>query len=130
MTGRSRALIIAAVLLLAACSTAPMNEPLKPAALNSGPSSISIGGYRSRAIPQGDTSDHLLVLLASSGGGSGIADAAEREKLQHIPTGLTIPDADVDALVAAGEKQVRDSKVLADFRASLVPPATVAGNSQ
>lgn len=60
---------------------------------------------------------------------SGIADAAEREKLQHIPTGLTIPDADVDALVAAGDKQVRDSKVLADFRASLVPPAMATGNS-
>jgi NTE family protein len=50
---------------------------------------------------------------------SGITDAAARERLQHIPTGLTIPDTDVDELVAAGEGQVRESKVLAEFRDSL-----------
>jgi NTE family protein len=67
--------------------------------------------------------DHLSL--------SDIADAAEREKLQHIPTGLTIPGADVDQLVAAGEKQVRDSKVLAALRDSLAqPPAMVVGGSQ
>jgi NTE family protein len=50
---------------------------------------------------------------------SGITDAAEREKLQRIPTGLTIPDADVDQLVAAGERQVLESTVFAKFRDSL-----------
>src|SRR5262245_56059779 len=69
MTGRTLALAVGAVLLLAACSTAPMNEPLKPSALNTGPGSISTGGYRPKALPPGETSDHLLVLLASSGGG-------------------------------------------------------------
>ena len=53
---------------------------------------------------------------------SGITDAAVREKLQNIPTGLTIPDADVDQLVAAGEQQVRESKVFAEFRDSLTKP--------
>ena len=62
---------------------------------------------------------------------SAIADPAEREKLQHIPTGLTIPDADVDQLVAAGEKQVRESKALAEFRDSLAQPsATIVGSSE
>jgi len=69
LTWRISAVVIAAALLLGACSTAPMNKPLNQAALNSGPSSISVGGYRSRGLPQGDTSDQLLVLLASSGGG-------------------------------------------------------------
>jgi len=69
MTARMLALVSAAVLLLAACSTAPMNEPLKPAALNNGPGSISVGGYRPTALAHGESSDQLLVLLASSGGG-------------------------------------------------------------
>ena len=60
---------------------------------------------------------------------SDITDAAEREKLQHIPTGLTIPDADVDQLVAAGERQVRELKVFAEFRDSLTKPSAMAGGS-
>jgi NTE family protein len=67
---RISAFVAAAALLVGACSTAPMNEPLNRAALNSGSGSISIGGYRSRGLPEGETSDQLLVLLASSGGGS------------------------------------------------------------
>jgi len=63
------ALVIGAALFLEACSTAPMNKPLNQATLNNGPGDISIGGYRSKALPHGDTSDQLLVLLASSGGG-------------------------------------------------------------
>jgi NTE family protein len=70
MTGRMLTLVISAVLLLAACSTPPMNEPLKPSALNTDPgSSISVGGYRPVALPHAESSDELLVLLASSGGG-------------------------------------------------------------
>jgi len=42
---------------------------------------------------------------------------------------LTIPNADVDELVAAGEKQVRESKIFAEFRDSLdARPGTVVGN--
>ena len=69
MTRRMLAFVIGAALFLDACSTAPMNKPLNQATLNNGPGDISIGGYRSKALPDGDTSDQLLVLLASSGGG-------------------------------------------------------------
>lgn len=48
-----------------------------------------------------------------------IADPAMGERLQHIPTGLTIPDEAVDQLVAVGESLVRESPVLAAFRDSL-----------
>jgi NTE family protein len=68
-TWRMLAFVVGAALFLDACSTAPMNKPLNQATLNNGPGDISIGGYRSRALPDGDTSDQLLVLLASSGGG-------------------------------------------------------------
>jgi NTE family protein len=43
---------------------------------------------------------------------SGIDDPVMRARLEAIPTGLTIPDADVDALVAYGERIVRDHPVL------------------
>jgi hypothetical protein len=43
---------------------------------------------------------------------TGIADDAERQRLQAIPTGLTIPDADVDALVAEGAKLIQANPVL------------------
>lgn len=44
---------------------------------------------------------------------SGIGDPAVRERLQRIPTGLTISDEDIDALVAAGEAQVKASPAIA-----------------
>jgi len=69
LTWRVSAFITAAAVLLGACSTAPMNKALNQPALNDGPGDISIGGYRSKSLPDGDTSDQLLVLLASSGGG-------------------------------------------------------------
>jgi NTE family protein len=57
-----------------------------------------------------------------------LADAKEREALQTIPTGLTIPDEDVDKLINAGENAVRESKVMEDFRQGLgVPPASNIG---
>ncbi len=47
---------------------------------------------------------------------AGVADPEVRKRLQAIPTGLTIDDADVDALVAWGEKLVLDDK---DIRAAV-----------
>jgi len=44
---------------------------------------------------------------------SGIADEATRKRLQSIPTGLTIADEDVDALIAAGESQIKASAEIA-----------------
>ena len=43
-----------------------------------------------------------------------IKDEATRTRLQSIPTGLTISDADVDALVAAGEAVVKASPEVAE----------------
>lgn len=45
---------------------------------------------------------------------SGIKDEATRKRLESIPTGLTIPDTDVDALVAAGEAAIKDSPEIAE----------------
>jgi NTE family protein len=45
---------------------------------------------------------------------SEIKDEAVRKRLQSIPTGLTIADEDVDALVAAGEAQVKASPEIAN----------------
>jgi hypothetical protein len=52
-----------------------------------------------------------------------IEDAAVRKRLEAIPTGLTLADADVDALIAAGENAVRTSAQLARFREQLRRPA-------
>ena len=43
---------------------------------------------------------------------SGIQDPAVRARLQAIPTGLTIPSKDVDALLGYGETLVRDNPVI------------------
>lgn len=53
---------------------------------------------------------------------AGVADPQERERLQAIRTGLTIPDRDVDALVASGEKQVRDNPELRELLMGLDEP--------
>jgi NTE family protein len=50
---------------------------------------------------------------------AGIADPAERARLEKIPTGLTIDAADTARLVLAGEEQVKSSPELASFRDSL-----------
>ncbi|HEY4075417.1 MAG TPA: patatin-like phospholipase family protein [Rhizomicrobium sp.] len=55
---------------------------------------------------------------------AGVTDPAERERLQQIPTGLTIDPADVALLVAAGEAQVKNSPMLIKFRDSLGPVPT------
>jgi len=41
-----------------------------------------------------------------------IPDPQERQRLQAIPTGLTIPDADVDLLVSSGEHLVQQSDTI------------------
>ena len=63
---------VAVVLLaagLAACSTAPTNQPLTELAPVNKPQWIASGGYRVTVLDDGDSSEQLLVLLASSGGG-------------------------------------------------------------
>jgi NTE family protein len=55
---------------------------------------------------------------------SGIDDPAERARLEAVPTGLTIPDADADALVAYGEHIVREN---ADIRAVAAAAGPGAG---
>jgi NTE family protein len=57
-----------------------------------------------------------------------IADPTVRERLQKIPTGLTIPPEDVDTLVSVGETLVRGSPELAEFRRSLQRPGGQAAN--
>ncbi|MBR0682032.1 patatin-like phospholipase family protein [Roseomonas eburnea] len=58
----------------------------------------------------------------------GIDDPAERARLQSIPTGLTIPDADVDALVEYGERLVSqhpEIRAVAAAAGTNLPPGTV-----
>jgi NTE family protein len=61
---------------------------------------------------------------------AGIADEATRRRLQAIPTSLTIPDADVDALVHQGETMIQTNPVLQDLIADFSPAfsAEVAAN--
>ncbi|MBV1799438.1 patatin-like phospholipase family protein [Siccirubricoccus sp. G192] len=63
--------------------------------------------------PCGDVEGTVVHLALS-----GIADPADRLRLQAIPTGLTIPDADVDALVGYGERMVRDHPVIRAYVAA------------
>jgi NTE family protein len=57
--------------------------------------------------PCNDVSGTLIHLALSD-----IRDPVWRQRLSQIPTGLTIPDDDVDALVRYGEQLVRDEPVL------------------
>jgi NTE family protein len=57
--------------------------------------------------PCGDVRGGLVQISLSA-----IADPKLRARLQAIPTGLTIPDADVDALVSAGEALVQTNAQL------------------
>ncbi|MGE0724430.1 MAG: patatin-like phospholipase family protein, partial [Alphaproteobacteria bacterium] len=52
---------------------------------------------------------------------SGIEDPAMRARLEAIPTGLTIPASDVDALVAFGEQLVRGHPALRAVAAAAGP---------
>jgi NTE family protein len=48
-----------------------------------------------------------------------ITDADLRSKLEHIPTGLTLEEEQVDQLAAAGEQLVKESVILEAFRREL-----------
>jgi hypothetical protein len=55
-----------------------------------------------------------------------IPDTQERQRLQAIPTGLTIPDADVDLLVSSGESLVQKNDTIRGLISDLDgPPVTV-----
>ncbi len=62
---------------------------------------------------------------------SGIPDEATRKRLQAIPTSLTLPAADVDALVDQGETMIRTNpalvQLIADFDPSLATVTADAG---
>jgi len=60
---------------------------------------------------------------------AGIPDPQTRQRLQSIPTGLTIPDADVDALISAGESLVRQNPKIRELISDLDSP-TVAAAAQ
>lgn len=66
-----RGLPLALVLLtgLTACSAAPTNQPLTQLVPASEDDWISSGGYRQRDLAGNGSSDQVLVLMASSGGG-------------------------------------------------------------
>jgi hypothetical protein len=51
-----------------------------------------------------------------------VRDPALRDRLRRVPTGLTLPREDVDALVAAGEEVIRTNRALTEFLAE-PPPA-------
>lgn len=69
-------------------------------------------------FPCGDVEGTLVHVALS-----GIDDPAERARLEAVPTGLTIPDADVDALVAYGERIVRDNPDIRAVAAAAGPGA-------
>jgi hypothetical protein len=58
-----------------------------------------------------------------------IPDPQERQRLQAIPTGLTIPDADVDQLVSSGEHLVQQNDAIRGLISDLDGP-TVAVTAQ
>lgn len=66
--------------------------------------------------PCGDVEGHLVHIALS-----GIDDPTERARLEAIPTGLSVPDADVDALVAFGERMVRDHPTIRAVAAAAGP---------
>jgi len=48
-----------------------------------------------------------------------IPDPQERQRLQAIPTGLTIPDEDIEALVTSGEQIVEQNAEIRDLISGL-----------
>jgi NTE family protein len=52
-----------------------------------------------------------------------IPDPQERQRLQAIPTGLTIPDQDVDLLVSSGEQLVQQNSTIRALISDLDGPA-------
>ena len=71
---------------------------------------IKVRCAQARVIDGHDCNDVKGVLVRISL--AGIPDPQMRQRLQSIPTGLTIPDEDVDALVGSGEQLVQqDPKI-------------------
>jgi hypothetical protein len=68
---------------------------------------IKVRCAQARVIDGHDCDDVKVVLVRISL--SGIPDPQMRQRLQAIPTGLTIPDQDVDALVSSGEQLVQQN---------------------
>jgi NTE family protein len=52
-----------------------------------------------------------------------IPDPQERQRLQSIPTGLTIPDEDIDVLVSSGEHLVQQNDTIRGLISGLEGPA-------
>jgi len=69
---------------------------------------------RPDGLPCGDVQSYFVHLSLAD-----IPDPAERERLQKIPTGLTVDHQDLAALEAAGQEQVQKSPELATFRAGI-----------
>jgi NTE family protein len=63
---------------------------------------------------------------------AGIADEATRRRLMAVPTSLTIPDADVDALVHEGRTLIRSNPTLLELLADFAPASdtTSAANER
>ena len=55
-----------------------------------------------------------------------VADDALRQRLTSLPTSLTLPDADVDALVDAGRTLISGNPVLLKLLAGFAPAADTA----
>jgi NTE family protein len=77
-----------------------------------------------RVIEGHDCADVRAALVQISL--ASIPDPQERQRLQAIPTGLTIPDEDVDLLVSAGESLVQQNSKIRDLISDLDDRAAVA----
>lgn len=65
------AALAAVVIALTACTTVPLNEPLRPDQLQpEGAGSITEGGYRLANIPDNGTSLEVYIMVTFSGGGT------------------------------------------------------------
>jgi hypothetical protein len=83
-------------------------------------SAAVIDGY-----PRGDVEGDVVHLSLA-----GIEDAQTRERLEKIPTGLTIDDPDVDALVAAGQEQIKKSPEIMTVIKAIERSGATAGTAR
>jgi len=66
-----RGALAAATIAIAACTSVPLNEPLRPDQLGpEGSGNITEGGYRLANIPDNGTSPEIYVIVTFSGGGT------------------------------------------------------------
>jgi hypothetical protein len=72
------------------------------------------GPVASGGQPCGDVQTYFVHLSLA-----GVSDPVTRERLNNIPTGLTMDHQDVVGLEAAGQEEVENSTELAAFRAGL-----------